>query len=245
MAIALVGSVKGNGNDNYTTGSMDTTGATLLVATFGDALASAPTITDTYTNTWVQARRYRPFSVASSIYYAWNPTVGTGHSFTFTGTDQFGSAQVRAYSGAQTSSNPLDQSNNNHALSSLTVQPGSVTPTTDGQLVVVHDQFDVLASMPTINGGFDSPTYGDIGQGAVYLGSGTSYLIQTTATAANPTFTAPSTQHQYATIATFKADAGPPTLVVPDAALAVNADNVVLSVPVELRGITQSGLRLG
>lgn len=208
MAIVFIAQVKGNGNDAFTTGSMDTSGASLLVATFTDIVL--PTITDTYSNTWVQAKRYFPFAYSSNIYYAWNPIVGAGHSFTFTATDQFGSGQVSAFSGVDTSANPLDQTNENLAFGSTTVTPGTVTPTTDGQLVVAHDAFDNTSAMETVNGGFTSPAFGDLGSGGVYVGSGTTYLIQTTAAAANPTLTLANAPNRYATIATFKASTGPP-----------------------------------
>lgn len=212
MVYALVGQVKGNGNDNYTTGSMDTTGADLLVACFADAGGAVPTITDSKGNTWVLGRRAVPIDWGSSIYYAWGTglVVGTGHTFTFTKTDQFGSAQVFAFSGGQIATDPLDQTNQNHALTSTTMQPGSVTPTTDGQLVIAHDTWDNEASMATVDSGFVTPSYGDIGTGGVYLGSGSSYLIQTNAAAVNPTFTLPSTSHQYGVIVTFKAMPPPP-----------------------------------
>lgn len=215
MAYALVAQVKANGNDTFATGSIDTTGATLLVATFADVFAegSPPTVSDSKSNTWIQARRYGPFGQCSNVYYAWNPTVGTGHTFTLTGTDVTASMQVHAFSGADTAADPLDQSNGNHAFGSSTVTPGSVTPTTDDQLIVTHIDYDVQASLPTINGGFVTPGYGDLGSGAVYLGSASSYLVQTTAASANPTWTIPGSTNIYATIATFKAGAGTPPAV--------------------------------
>lgn len=213
MPFALVAQAKGFGNDTYSTGSIDTSPADLLVLTFADVFddASPPTPSDTYGNTWLEARDQSPFGQASRIFYAENPTVGTGHTATLTGTDQFGSGQLSAFSGAATSS-VLDQTNENLSFGSASVQPGSVTPGEDGELIVVHFTFDVgTGGMPTADSGFVSPMYGDVGIGGTYLGSGVSYLIQTAAGAVNPTLTRVSgSSNNYATIATFKADAGPP-----------------------------------
>lgn len=219
MAFALVAEVKAIGNDTFSTSAIDTTGADLLVATFADTFAegSPPTLSDSEGNTWVAAVNHSPFGNASRIHYAWNATVGASHTFTLTGTDMFGSLQVRAYSGSDTSADPFDQTNENLAFGSTTVTTGSVTPTTDGQLLVAACTYDVQASLPTIDGGFDSPTYGDLGSGGSYLGSSNSYLIQTTAAAANPTFTGPSGSNKYATIATFKVNAGTPGTATPAA----------------------------
>lgn len=215
MAYALVAQVKANGNDTFATGSIDTTGANLLVATFADTFAegSPPALTDSKSNTWVSGIRSGPFGQCTSVYYAWNPIVGTGHTFTLTGTDMFGSLQVEAFSGSDTTANPLDDTSADLAFGSTTVSPGSVLPTTDGQLVVTHITYDVQGSVPTINGGFVTPGYGDLGSGGAYLGSATSYLIQTTAAAANPTWTTPGNNNLYCTIATFKAGADTPPVL--------------------------------
>jgi hypothetical protein len=212
VAIAFVAQAKANGNGTYSTSDIDTTGATLLVVCYSDDGSPTPTLSDSKGNTWTQARRYAPFGPAITIEYAWNPTVGTGHTITLTGAGQAGSAQFWAFSGVDTGADPLDQSNNNHAFGSTTVTPGSVTPGSDGQLVVAADNYDAMASVPTVNGGFTTPAYGDVGSGGTYMGSASSYLIQTTAAAANPTFTTPSTNNQYAAIATF-GPAPPPAAV--------------------------------
>lgn len=229
MAFALVAQQKANGNGTYSTASIDTTGATLLVVCYSDD-GDAPTLSDNKTNTWTLARRVNPFGPAFNIRYAWNPTVGTGHTITQTGAGQAGCSQFYAFSGADTTADPLDQSNTNFQVGSTTVTPGSVTPTVDDELVIAGLNFDVMASMPTANGGFVTPLYGDIGSAGTYMGSGSTYLIQTTAAAANPTFTTPSSNNLYAAIATFKAGTG--------------GGGGPTATPTIIRA-TRSGLRLG
>jgi hypothetical protein len=154
---------------------------------------------------------------------------------------------VWAFSGVDTTADPLDQSNSNHALGSTTVQPGSVTPGSDGQLVIAHETFDSSASMPTVNSSFTTPAYGDLGTGGVYLGSGSSYLIQTTAAAVNPTFTKPASGNLYATIATFEAGAAGPVNVDADpAALTLTGQDVEVATAVRIiRQVVRPAVRLG
>lgn len=206
----LIASVKGNGTNAFTTGAIDTTGADLLIATWSDVLAgSPPTISDSKGNTWTQAVRYNPVGGATSnIYFVWNPTsVGSGHTFTLTGTSQFASLEVMAWSGSQTSSTPLDVTNNNLAFGSTTLQPGSVTPSVAGELVVTHINFGTQGADATIDSGF-AAAYGDLGSGGVYVGGQVSYLVQSVAAAVNPQWTVGSSTNLYATVATFKAGTG-------------------------------------
>lgn len=202
MPIATVASVKEFGLNGYTTTGIDTTGANLLVWTVADNGGTAPTLTDSYSNTWTLQQRYIPIAVAIAIYYCESPTVGTGHTFTCTKTAGANSGQVRAYSGAK-SSGTVDQSNANLAFGASTLQPGSVTPTEDGELVVTAMNFDTAASVPTIDSSFVN-VLGDVGSGGAYIGSCSADLIQTTAGATNPTWTYPGTQNLYAIVATFR-----------------------------------------
>jgi hypothetical protein len=206
MPYAFVAVGVGAGNDTFSTAAINSTGANLLVACWTDALID-PVLSDSYGNTWTLARSYKAWTFSSKIYYSYGtPTVGAGHTMTITGTDFYGSGQLWAFSGADTA-NPLDQSNESGAAGVTTLQPGSVTPTTAGQLVMTHVAYDA-GTLATINGGFASPGSGSAGSSGVYGGSASSYLIQTTAAAANPTWTWTNGANASATIATFKAGGG-------------------------------------
>lgn len=210
MAFALVSNIKGQANDTFSTSAIDTSGANLLVMVVHSDHATI-TPSDSKTNTWLQAVQEATFKIGT-IYYAWSATVGTAHTFTLTGTDHFGTIQVYAFSGAQTSGDPLDQTNHGINFGGTTVQPGSVTPTSDGQLIVTGDNHDT-ANVETINSAFTSPAgagtgYGDVQSLGVALGGHSAYLIQGTAAAVNPTWTNVSGSNHYCTIATFKAGAG-------------------------------------
>jgi hypothetical protein len=219
MAIAVVSSAKANGADTFSV-NLNTVGANCLVVCWSDDNDPQATVSDDETNDWISARSYEPFGPASRISYAYfKGTIGTpittsaSHDITLTGTGIAGSAQVYALSGVQTSSDPLDQVSEDLSFGSGTVQPVAsppLTPTTDGQFIVTHFELDTTPSAPSIDGGFSTPL-GDVGSGGTYLGSYSSYLIQTTAAGVDPTWTRVSgTNNNYSTIASFKAGADAP-----------------------------------
>lgn len=210
---AFVGQCKGNGNDNYTTGDMDTTGANLLVWCSVRNNATTPTFTDSKGNTWNVGVNFNPIgNIFVSIYYAFGSiTVGTGHNFTSTLTDQIGSSQVWAFSGAQVA-DPLDQAiETKLAFGATTVTADSITPTMADCLAITNLDIDVTGASPTINQSFTSPGYGDPGSSSVYHASYSAYRILTTAVALTPTWTRNESGNNYMALAIFR-----PAVVVPD-----------------------------
>lgn len=212
MAIAKVASVSAGSSDgdSITTGAIDTTGATLLVVgvAYYD-LGAAPTLTDSKSNSWngLTIQDVDNGQPALRIYYAENPTVGSGHTFTLTGSAAFPSVAAIAYSGAATSS-PADQQNGAAETGTVTsLQPGSVTPSEDNEVVVTVLGIDDGGTSQTINGGFTIQESVDFGPG-VHFGIRLADLIQTTATAANPTWSWTSVDQATAAIATFLSAAG-------------------------------------
>lgn len=195
-----------------TTAAINTTGADFIVIGVSTNAPSGGTITDSLTgcaspcNTWTRLTPQQASTNAGTVlFYSTNPTVGANHVFVYTNTNQFPSLAVAAFSGVATSS-PKDQENgaNSGASQVGSLQTGSVTPTINSELVVTSV---ATSGSPTfsINSSFtitDQTTSG----GGFWLALG--YLIQTTATAANPTWTlASGTQFMSADIATFKASA--------------------------------------
>lgn len=209
MAIALVANVASATNSGGTTsGAIDTTGANLLVAVVSDYKATAaPAFTDSKGNTWTGLTAQQNSSQLSRgrIYYAVNPVVGSGHTFTYAATSIFASIYVAAFSGADTAS-PFDQENGAQNDGAASLATGSVTPSEANELVVAG--FGATDGGPFgINGGFtitDQLAY----SGGNYFGGALAYLIQTSAAAANPTWTPAANAPMVAVIATFKASAG-------------------------------------
>ena len=185
MSIALVAHVSGSASGGFTTGSIDTTGATLLVAnlTYYNVAATGQ-LTDSKGNTWV------PFAVefhsdtAVRLFYCSNPTVGTGHTFSVNNS-QYGSLQVAAFSGV-TQLAPLDVTAQSNGSSS-SATGGSLTPTNANSLMI--SGLGWRNSGPSLTGVDSGYTITDtVNPGGVICGS-LAYLIQTTATAENPTWT--------------------------------------------------------
>lgn len=219
MAYSLLGSVSAGstGANSVTTGSADTTGANLLVLCLAsyDGVAR-PAITDSKGNTWTAIADYAKNngSPRSTIFYCYGGTVGSGHTFTASGTSSTASIAVLYFSGAVAS--PKDKHNGTITNSAGTIATGSVTPTNNNQLLVAMLGRNLgIGTGVTINGGF-TITNQIATVGSNHFGIGAAYLIQTTATAANPTWTdGASDIDMTAAIATFfsaGADTTPPTI---------------------------------
>lgn len=207
-AFALIAQTSAAGNTNsVTTSSIDTTGANLIILGVSYNTGATPTITDSEGNTWTALTAHALGSNGTSrIYYCYNPTVGSGHTFSNTGSSNYSVVSAQAFSGAL--STPFDQENGSTNPASSTLSPGSVTPSVDNEVVISHFMFSV-AGTASVNGGFSTPTQADFSGGNNY-GGAMAYLVQTTATAANPQWTSGGGATGLAgSNATFKAGGGP------------------------------------
>lgn len=182
-----------------TTGSMNSTGATLLVAVQSTYFFGGNTITDSKSNTWIAATVHGNVGGndgdTCQIWYSTSPIVGSGHTFTTCGSG-YPALAVAAFSGV--SASPFDNENGNFGdnISSLTT--GSITPSVNNCLVIAGMGIrDTPTSPFTINGGF---TVTDSAEN----GAGLAYLIQTSAAAANPTWSWTSNAFGSTAIADFK-----------------------------------------
>lgn len=174
-----------------TSSAINTTGATLLIVTINqyNVDPTTATVTDSKSNTWVAGTpALLPGGESNvAIWYSWQSlSAGSGHTVTVTGS--FAGVVFAAFSGTQTSSNPIDQQNG-----STTVQPnpgppqsfGSITPSTTGTLVISVLGIGTGATLPFTATG--TTAVDSIAQtGGVNEGNGTSYVVQTSAVAVNP-----------------------------------------------------------
>lgn len=219
MAIAIVASANAAGSASVpqaTTG-INTTGASLLVVMIGGypdsgAGVSSGGMSDLIGgaasgNTWtaLTAQALGGFSIFGQMYYAANPNVGANHTFLATG-NYYQGLTVLAFSGVTTTSPLGSQSGNTN--SNTTIQPGSVTPISVGDLVVTGLAANNTNSN-TIDSGFASPptqtvTYSSGNS----IASDITYLVVGSTSALNPTWTNGSSNQLATTIATFKAAAG-------------------------------------
>lgn len=216
MAIANLGHNLSYGaffETEWDSDTLDTTGANLIVIAVSSEDDSDPVVTSNKSGTVQNGTRYYTFvSNSRQFFYIANPGVGTGHVFHISNV-VVGIAWISWWSGADTTA-PFDQENGstNGADGQSTTQPGTVTPTTDGQLVLAmatagpFGQYDNDFGAGTVSSPF---TFLDTKNGESFVNYpiGGAYEIQTTATARNPTFTPPNTGYLSSAAATFKAAA--------------------------------------
>lgn len=207
MTIALVVSVAKQGAiAGVTTTGIDTTGCDLLVANIFWSNGSKPTalVTDSVginSNTWTPAPKRNASDAANRFYWCQPTHVGSGHTFTIGPPNVYGGIIVMGFSGVKVSS-PLDQENGANSSSTAALHTGSVTPTEDNELVIF-----AATTAGNINS-VDAGTLEEVanGIGGVTYGGGVGYVIQTTAAAINPEFSASVTSQMAASILTFKAE---------------------------------------
>ena len=191
MAWALLTHAAALGNGTtVTTGAISTTGAALIVIAYsgGYNLNSPFTITDSASNT----NYFEAYPVRSgvtiyglSLFFIPNPTTNASHTFSVTGpASTFPSLAVACFSGVYGGAEKVMST---YTPASNTVLPGSITPSTNNALLVTGYSNNSGTGTNTINASFTItdtlPNAG--GGGPIAL----AYLIQTTAAAANPTWT--------------------------------------------------------
>ncbi len=213
-AIAIVAHVQAVTDQNtVTTAAINTTGANLLVAhiEWNPVFSSTCVPSDSKSNSWTPlTAKDNGAGDKSQLYYVTSPTVGSGHTFTATtGGDQDGCVmEIAAYSGT----NGFQVENGATTASSVTsFQPGSVTPSANGYLVITGIGIGTVSAAFSINSSFLITDQGVSGVGS---GGGLGYLIQTSAAPINPTWSWTSGASAAAsTIAVFKATGGAPVVI--------------------------------
>lgn len=185
-----------NNNDVTTTG-VDTSGADLIVifvVAGGGTGGPNNTPTDSKSNTWTPLTKNNLAARGIRAFYSQNPTVGSGHTFTYSEAGSFPSIAMMAFSGS--SASPFDVENTNNGVDVSSLTSGSVTPNNDNSLIVNATLTETTGSGITkgtlgssyVNQGFVTPSGGN--EGVSY-----GYIIQTSAAATNPTWTFDASNH--------------------------------------------------
>lgn len=205
MAITFIGSVKSGGAAGFTTAALNTSGANFLIATIATGGGTA-SISDSLSNTWTPLTKQGAGGGALQFFYVTNPAVGAAHTFTI-GTAVNMSVEVLAFAGVDTTA-PFDVENGASSGGVTTGQPGSVTPGSDNEVVISAASIVQDTTVLSVDSGLSAVIQQNYSAGTFY-GSGTAYLIQTTAAAVNPTWSATvALGIGSLVIATFKAGAG-------------------------------------
>jgi len=189
---------------SVTSGSIDTTGANLIVVAVNTYSVTTPTFTDSAGNTWTSLTSQGSGQARSQIFYCFDPTTSSTHTFSISGGTIYPAVAVIALSGAAA----FDQENGASGSGSGSVAPGSMTPTEDDEIVVsTFSDSNVAGSVTATPSGFT--TLGALNATSLSEGIDLAYQIQTAAAARNPTWTFGSGQTSWAaTGATFTAAGG-------------------------------------
>jgi hypothetical protein len=191
MSIAVVASTKLGANGGGTTSpNIDTTGATLIVASFSYARSGSGTLSDNKGNTWNTAVVGGDGTFQDTkIVYAANPTVGSGHNFTIGGGSINQDITIVAFSGVVATS-PYDKSNVFSTTSPISsIQSGaSGVPTVAGSLIIAG-LGDNWSAGATIDSSFNIVQQNGFSGGNYY---GSAIAWKQSSASENPTWTAVS-----------------------------------------------------
>lgn len=180
MAYSLINHTAKEGSSvTVTTNAIDTTGATLIVVVLATGAQALVSITDTGNNLWYYNDHFQQSTQDIAFAFCVNPVTNASHTFTLT--QAFPSVAVLVFSGNAAGSEKTTASGAN----STTVTPGSITPAEDDALLIAGF-CGGAATTQSISGGF---TISDQIGGSSGQRVAAAYLIQTSKTAANPTWT--------------------------------------------------------
>ena len=186
-AAHLIAHVEGGSTVNgVTTSAIDTSNSTLLVA-IGASFegATEPTLSDSKSNTWIPLTAQ---SITANsrcrMFYVLSPSVGSGHTFTWSGTGTAPSICVMAFAGNITA---FDQQNGATTPGNASTQAtGSITPSSDNALVVAGLSGGMTGNF-SLNGIGALTGSKELSAGN-YFASAAGYGIQGTAAAVNLVF---------------------------------------------------------
>lgn len=187
MSWTLVDKVAaGAGATNVTTGAITTTPATVLtafVSSYQNAVnAVGAGVSDSKFNVWIPLPDYGQTQRHSGFYYCLNPTVGAGHTFTFTGLgDEIAvTIQVQAWAG---SSPAFDH------------EDGKLAPSSGASLVMnaftpLHASTLIVAGLTNLSSTTGTPDSGfTVANNPLSLGLADAYLVQGSPAAVTLTWT--------------------------------------------------------
>ena len=178
--------VQAGTNTSYTTAAIDTTGATAIAITISGAAGISPTVSDNKGNGNATALTRYGTGPNVQIYYYANPVVGTGHTFTIAGTNNYTTVCVAPMKGITGLNDSTDAGN---AIASTTtcaatasINPGSGTHIVIAALAYNSNYLSSIDSGYTIQGRSD-------GSAGVAEGGSVASLVQNPGASTNPTWT--------------------------------------------------------
>ncbi len=136
------------------------------------------------------------------MYYAKNAIVGSGHTFTYSGTALYGAIAVIAFSSSDISS-PFDVENGANDAVITVLQTGNITPSENNELLISGIGVSNATTL-AIDSSFSIESQEPAASGQNF-GLGIAYKIQTSLGSENPQWSWSGTDIAAAVIASFKA----------------------------------------
>lgn len=221
-AYAVVSNVAAGSTDgnDFTTGTLDSTGANLIVlvlSAYDGSGGATYTITDAATgcgspcNTWTHLTLNQNASNTTvRISYVKNPTVGTNHTFTVSSSyTAYPSLCVATFSGANITAPADGDLGTAHTDADTSLATGAIVPAENSELVITGASFSAGESTFAIDWGSGSDPGSIINTvdpvAGQHNGCGLAYKIQTGAASVNPTWSWTGSFPASANIASFKA----------------------------------------
>lgn len=210
---AFINGASAGGVSNFSTPTpIDCTGATFIGFGAGWFSSFAPgtdfTFGDSSGNSYVHGTITTISDISTAVFYKANPAVSNAMTFSVTG-NLIGAFAAECFSGVDTAS-PFDvQSVGGTQASSLTVQPGALTPSNANSLLLTVYTENRNDGTPTIDSGFaafsSGVNYTPYAGGSNYA-CGMSFLVTSSNT--NPTVTVPVGAELAAGMSAFKPSGG-------------------------------------
>lgn len=198
-----------NGTNGATTSAINTIGATLLILAIS-AYTGGPADNpdDSAGNTWTPLTTYAQAagSFRVTIYYDASPTTSATHTFSNSGTGNYTSIAVIAFSG--TGATPFNTENGADSVdAALGLQTGAIT-VADGDLVIsaAGIYFGAPSVTLSVDGGLTITD--QVHNAGVSEGIALAWGVKSGSGGINPTWTPSSSKGLAVTIADFDADAG-------------------------------------
>lgn len=204
MAISLVSHVKASATGaSVTTAAIDTTGATLLVVLACGYAHDPGAVSDNKSNTWQALTEHDGTHARLKLFYCYNPTVGTGHTFTL-GSSSYPTIFATAWSGTLTTSAVFDSESGAGATDNTHSTPGSLTPGVSGELFItgVTAAWSDSLAFAASPGGFSNIDTQPLG--ATYTGGAIASVVDADTSAMNPTWTVTNGDGPGSAMACFK-----------------------------------------
>jgi hypothetical protein len=190
-----------------TTEQVNTTGATLLVASVPYYVGGSPrVVTDTYSNTWVPLTPKDSPDPGLRLYYVPSPVVGPGHDFTVSGANTYSGLVVGAFSGGTEFG--AENGTDNSDATATSLQPGAVTAANSVVVValVTHTNTDFATAAAITDGFTILRRFNSAGTNYAH---GLAYKIVPSGSV-NPQWSWTTAYYCASVVAVFNAPAGPP-----------------------------------